>query len=114
MAIYNNAQLNHAFHALGDESRRKMLELIKSKQQCTAGELVTQFTYSQPTISKHLKVLEKANLISRSVKGRNHVFVVNPDGLKNVNFWLERHQNLWSSSLDKLDLLLNKQKNIKQ
>jgi DNA-binding transcriptional ArsR family regulator len=114
MTIQCNIQLNYAFHALGDESRRKVLEVINNKQQCTAGEIVNLFTFSQPTISKHLKVLEKANLVSRSIEGRHHVFSINPDGLKNVTSWLERHQNLWNSSLDKLDLLLNEQQSIKK
>ncbi len=114
MAIQSNSDLNHAFHALGDESRRKVLEILSKKQQCTAGELVKLFSFSQPTISKHLKVLENANLVSREIEGRNHVFSINSDGLKGVNTWLERHQSLWDKSLDRLELQLNMQKDIEK
>lgn len=114
MAIQTNSQLDRAFHALGDESRRKVLEVISANEQCTAGELVNLFDSSQPTISKHLKVLEKAKLVIRSIEGRHHVFALNPDGLKEVNSWLQRHHKFWNNSLNKLDLFLDKEKSNKK
>ncbi len=107
MAIYNHASLNNKFHALGDETRREILAAISHKKYCTAGELVDLFNVSQPTISKHLKVLDKAGLVKREIHGRNHIFVLEVNGLMEADGWIKRHLTSWESSLDGLDRFLN-------
>lgn len=107
MAIrYSNA-LDRTFHALGDESRRKILAMISHKQRCTAGELVKLFNVSQPTVSKHLKVLESAGLIIRHIEGRHHVFALGVDGLKEADEWIKRYLAFWEGSLDRLGQFLD-------
>lgn len=107
MAIRNSNSLDRTFHALGDESRRKILAMISRKQQCTAGELVNLFDVSQPTISKHLKVLESAGLVIRHIEGRNHVFVLRANELKEADEWIKRHLVIWENSLDRLERFLD-------
>jgi len=107
MAIYNSISLNKKFHALGDETRREILETLSLKKACTAGELVNLFNVSQPTISKHLKVLDKAGLVKRQINGRSHIFALEVRGLKEADEWINRHMTFWDSSLNRLDQLLN-------
>ena len=106
MAIQYTEALDRTFHALGDGSRRRMLAVISRKGACTAGELVALFDSSQPTISKHLRVLEQAELVSRRVKGRRHVFTLAPSRMRQAQRWLERHLAFWEGSLDQLEGLL--------
>ncbi|MBL1321570.1 MAG: winged helix-turn-helix transcriptional regulator [Methylophaga sp.] len=107
MTIQYKNSLDRTFHALGDESRRKILAMISHKQRCTAGELVDIFNVSQPTISKHLKVLETAGLIVRHVKGRHHFFNLDIKGLKEADIWINRHLTFWENNLDRLGLFLD-------
>ncbi len=111
MAIHNSNSLDQTFHALGDESRRKMLAMISHKQRCTAGEIVDLFDVSQPTVSKHLKVLEAAGLVIRRIEGRHHVFALRADGLKEADGWIKRHLAFWESSLNRLGQLLDTEEN---
>ena len=106
MAIHYTEALDRTFHALGDGSRRRMLAAISQKGACSAGELGALFQSSQPTISKHLRVLEQAQLISRRVEGRHHVFQLAPTRMRQARAWLERHLAFWEGSLDQLDGLL--------
>ena len=102
MAIHYTSSLDRTFHALGDGSRRAILETICQKQRCTAGELVALFDVSQPTVSKHLKVLEAAGLVVRRVEGRRHIFTLGHEGIRAADIWINRHLALWEKSLDRL------------
>ncbi|MGE0521614.1 MAG: ArsR/SmtB family transcription factor [Variibacter sp.] len=110
MAIQYTEALDRTFHALGDGSRRRMLAAISRKGACSAGELGALFESSQPTISKHLRVLEQAQLISRRVEGRHHVFTLQPSQMQQARAWLERHLAFWEGSLDQLEGLLEELK----
>lgn len=74
MAIHYNEPLDRAFHALGDGTRRKILSMLAAEGALSASELRRPFDVAQPTVSKHLKVLERAGLIRREVSGRTHRF----------------------------------------
>ena len=110
MAIQYAEALDRTFHALGDGSRRRMLATISRKGACSAGELNALFESAQPTISKHLRVLERAKLIARRVEGRRHVFTLQPTQMRRARAWLERHLAFWEGSLDQLDGLLEELK----
>ena len=110
MAIQYNNTLDRTFHALGDESRRKILATISQRGKCSAGELVDLFNSSQPTISKHLKVMETAGLLVRNVEGRQHIFSINSAPLKEADKWLQRHLSFWEASLSRLGKYLDKDK----
>jgi DNA-binding transcriptional ArsR family regulator len=74
----------------------------------SAGELGKQFGSAQPTISRHLKVLEQAKLIERTVEGRVHRFRLRQKPLQEAGAWIERHQRFWNGALDQLETLLTK------
>ncbi len=87
-----------------------MLAAISRKGECSAGELVALFDTAQPTISKHLRVLEEAKLVSRRVDGRRHAFTLAPQRVRQAHRWLERHLAFWDDSFDELDELLEELK----
>jgi DNA-binding transcriptional ArsR family regulator len=72
----------------------------------SAGELGGKFRSAQPTISKHLKVLEEAGLLERMVQGRVHRFRLRRKPLKDAERWIERQQAFWEGAADQLDRLL--------
>lgn len=87
-----------------------MVAVISRKGACSAGELGALFQSAQPTISKHLRVLEQADLIERRIDGRRHVFTLHPSRLREAKTWLERHLAFWEASFDQLDDLLEELK----
>src|SRR5262245_14327678 len=110
MAIQYTEALDRTFHALGDASRRRMLTTLSRKGACSAGQLGALFDAAQPTISKHLRVLEEAQLVSRRVEGRHHVFELAPPRMRQAQRWLQRHLAFWEGSLDQLEGLLEELK----
>lgn len=112
MAIQYTETLDRTFHALGDASRRRMLSAIRRKGSCTAGELGALFESAQPTISRHLKVLEEAELVRRRVEGRAHVFSLAPARVRQAQKWMERHLTFWEESLTSLEGVLEELKAI--
>jgi DNA-binding transcriptional ArsR family regulator len=109
-----NQQLDRAFRALGDGTRRAILQELARGEARTAGALGQHFRSAQPTISKHLKVLESAQLIDRTVAGRVHWFRLHPKGLRETTRWLTRHQSFWEGAIDQLDQLLGKETHAKK
>lgn len=102
-----DSQLDLAFKSLGDATRRAILEHLLAEGELTAGTLADRFASAQPTISKHLKVLETAGLICPRRVGRNRIYRVAPDALQPVTHWLARHTALWDRSLDHLGGMLD-------
>src|SRR6185369_986439 len=100
------AALDRTFHALADPTRRSMIHALAGGEARSAGELGQKFRSAQPTISRHLKVLEEAKLIERSVEGRVHRFRLRQKPLQEAGAWIERHQHFWNGALDQLETLL--------
>ena len=107
MAIRYQHSLDRTFHALGDGTRRAMLAMLARSGECTAGDLGKPFEVAQPTVSKHIRVLEKAGLLSRRVDGRVHHFRLLVKPLKEAESWITTHRDFWKNSLDALGDLLN-------
>jgi DNA-binding transcriptional ArsR family regulator len=103
----NQEQLDRTFRALGDGTRRAILHELARGKARTAGQLGQHFRSAQPTISKHLKVLEAAQLIERTVTGRVHWFRLQPKGLRDATRWLARHEAFWEGAVDRLEQLLS-------
>lgn len=107
MVKYKENNLNAAFAALADPTRRAILaRLAEGEAQVT--ELAEPFGMSLPAVSKHLKVLEKAQLITRQVDGRIHRFHVNPEPLQQARSWIEKYQRFWTQQLESLGDYLEK------
>jgi DNA-binding transcriptional ArsR family regulator len=98
--------LDLTFQALANGTRRSMIHVLASGQARSAGELGRQFRSAQPTISRHLKVLEDAGLIERRVEGRVHRFRLRREPLQDAERWVARHQAFWTGAVDQLERLL--------
>jgi DNA-binding transcriptional ArsR family regulator len=97
--------LDHTFNALADPTRRAILARL-AQGEATVGELAKPFAISQPAISRHLKVLEKAALISNERQGKHRRCRLRPEALDSAAEWLEFHRRFWTESLDRLDAML--------
>lgn len=86
-----------------------MIHALAGGKTRSAGELGQQFKSAQPTISRHLKVLEQAKLIERSVEGRVHRFRLREKPLQEAGAWIERHRRFWNGALDQLETLLERE-----
>lgn len=87
-----------------------MIHALASGEARTASELGSQFKSAQPTISRHLKVLEQARLVERRVEGRTHRFRLLQPPLREAGVWVERHQAFWNGAIDQLERLLAERK----
>jgi DNA-binding transcriptional ArsR family regulator len=84
-----------------------MVRVLARGEPRSAGDLGRRFQSAQPTISKHLKVLEEAGLVNRTVDGRVHRFTLRRKPLRDAEQWLARHQSFWSGAVAQLDRLLS-------
>ena len=107
MAMRYVSNLDRVFRALADGTRRSMIDLLARGRACSAGELGRRFRSAQPTISRHLKVLEQAGLVQRTVEGRVHRFRLRQRRLEEARGWIARHQAFWEGAVDRLDRLLS-------
>jgi DNA-binding transcriptional ArsR family regulator len=106
--VSNNAQLDHVFHALADPTRRDMLRRLSFGEH-SVGELAEPFDISLAAVSKHIKVLEGAGLVNRTISGRTHVFRLSPARLAEATEWLRYYERFWNERLDALEQLLKEE-----
>jgi DNA-binding transcriptional ArsR family regulator len=90
-----------AFQALADPTRRAVLDLLRRGSQ-PAGNIALAFPVSRPAISKHLRLLRRAHLVSEHREGRHRVYQLNPEPLRAVDSWLEQYRSFWTLSLTNL------------
>lgn len=104
--------LDATFAALADPTRRAILARL-AEGESTVMELCEPFAISQPAISKHLRVLEAAGLISRSREAQRRPCRLEAKGLAQANAWLERYREIWEGNYQRLDALLTEMKTSK-
>lgn len=113
----NEAALDAVFSALADPTRRAILARLASGE-ATVNELVEPFSISQPAISRHLKVLQGAGLISIGVDAQRRPRRLEAAPLKEATDWLERYRDIWEGNYQRLDALLDelqqKKKSVKK
>ena len=100
------AALDAIFAALADPTRRAILARL-ADGEVSVGELAAPFKISQPAVSKHLRVLERAGLVSRSVDRQRRPVRLCAGPMAEAVSWLEEFRRFWSGSFDQLDDLLN-------
>jgi DNA-binding transcriptional ArsR family regulator len=100
-------QLSMVFAALADPTRRAILARL-ADGDATVTELAEPFSISLPAISRHLKVLEHAGLISRSRSGQWRSSSLEATALKEATDWMERYRMFWDASFDRLDAHLRR------
>jgi len=98
-------RLDATFTALADPTRRAILARL-STGEATVGELARPFAMSQPAISKHLKMLERAGLISRGRDAQRRPCRIEGEPLALANGWLEQYRRVWQANFERLDDLL--------
>jgi DNA-binding transcriptional ArsR family regulator len=101
---YQSERLDAMFGALADPTRRAILTLL-AEGEATVVELAASFPMSQPAISKHVKVLERAGLVSRGREAQRRPVKLEARPLKEAIEWLERYRAFWEKRYGKLDTL---------
>jgi DNA-binding transcriptional ArsR family regulator len=96
----------NAFEALGDPTRRRIVELVADRER-SAGELAAAFSISRPGVSKHLRVLREEGIVKARDEGTRRLYSLAPDGLTEVDDWLRR---FWTNRLDALETELRREK----
>jgi DNA-binding transcriptional ArsR family regulator len=98
-------QLDSIFASLADPTRRDILTRLKAKTM-TVGEIAAKYDLTFAAISKHLKVLEKANLVTKERKGKEQMVHLSPQALAEADSYLEQYRQMWEQRFSKLDELL--------
>ncbi|WP_293677045.1 helix-turn-helix transcriptional regulator [uncultured Phenylobacterium sp.] len=106
-------ELDATFQALADPTRRAILARLASGE-ASVTELAEPFAMSQPAISKHLKVLERAGLIRRGRDAQRRPCRIEAKPLEAANMWIERYRELWEANFGRLDSLLEEMKTEKK
>jgi DNA-binding transcriptional ArsR family regulator len=96
------AQLDLVFGALADPTRRAILARL-ADGEATVNELVEPFKLAQPTITKHIKVLESAGLVSRGREAQFRPVKLNATPLKEASMWIGNYKRFWEENLEQLD-----------
>jgi DNA-binding transcriptional ArsR family regulator len=97
-----DGSLDAVFSALGDPTRRAILMRLE-RGAVSVGELARPFEISQPAVSRHLRVLEDAGLLSRRWDGRMRRCELNPEPMRGAVEWIARYGRFWEDELDALD-----------
>lgn len=100
---------NDTFKALAHPLRRDIVERL-SGGTATVGEVTRDFAVSKPTISRHLKVLEEAGVVSRVIDGRNHHLALRPQALAEASDWIEHQRERWERLFDVVGEYLEERK----
>lgn len=103
------ADTDKVFSALADGTRRKIIEQLHEKDT-TLLELAESFSISFQALSKHIKILETAQVLKKEKQGKYRVLSLNRDSLESSLKWISYYSNFWNQSFDKLDYLINKNK----
>jgi DNA-binding transcriptional ArsR family regulator len=105
MVNYNQRHLDLAFSALAHPIRRGILARL-SAGEASVAELAKPFNVSPPAISKHMRILEDAGLLSRKKQGREHRCRLEQKRMKEAEAWIEQHRRVWNDRLDALERYL--------
>lgn len=98
-------QLDSIFASLADPTRRDIIARV-SRGELSVGELAANYSISFAAISKHLKVLERAQLISKRKEGKKQMVSLTPEALLSADQYLEQYRRMWQSRFDKLETLI--------
>jgi DNA-binding transcriptional ArsR family regulator len=105
MVESNSERLDNVFHALSDATRRGMLRRLATRE-FTVSELAEPLNMSLAAASKHIRTLEDAGLIRRTIEGRTHRCRIEPGPLHGVGRWLRHYEKFWNQKLDALERVL--------
>ena len=98
--------MQSSFDLLADPTRRRLLEQLR-RGECSVGALVQRLKMQQPAVSKQLRVLRASGLAKVRVDGQRRIYSLNPEGLRNVDAWLEPFRAFWDERLDDMKRTLD-------
>jgi DNA-binding transcriptional ArsR family regulator len=99
---------NPIFDALGDPTRRAILDLLCETPRA-AGEIAAQFPVSRPAIAKHVRILKAAGLVQERSEGRRRIYALDAAPLASVDTWLQPYRVFWAARLVRLKHLIEQQ-----
>lgn len=102
--------LDRVYGAIADPTRRAIIAMLASRGEVNVGLVADRFPISLNGVSKHIKVLERAGLVERTIRGREHRLKLRPEALRDAAKWLEHYRAFWEKRLDALEELLVKKK----
>ncbi|HEX2138308.1 MAG TPA: metalloregulator ArsR/SmtB family transcription factor [Woeseiaceae bacterium] len=108
MVEQSSAQLDVVFGALADPTRRALLQSLAAGDK-SIGELAAPFEMSLEAVSKHIRVLERAGLVKRSIQGRTHLCRLDARPMHGGLEWIRHYEEFWNRRLDALDELLRRE-----
>ena len=94
--------MESTFGIIAEPNRRAILSLLASSEK-SVGEIESRLSMSQPSVSKHLKVLREAGFVEARVDAQRRVYRINPEPLQEVDAWLSPFRQLWSARVDALE-----------
>jgi DNA-binding transcriptional ArsR family regulator len=106
--VNNHVELDRSFGALAHPVRRGIVDRLATGP-ATVAAATSGLGVSKPAISRHLKVLEEAGVVSRAIEGRTHRLALRDGALMGASSWIERHRALWERKLDVVDTYLKEQ-----
>ena len=109
MVVDQSPALDRVFHALAHPARRAILRRLTDTER-NLSELAAPLKMSVPAASKHVRVLERARLVRRRVRGREHLCRLHAAPLRQVAEWTEGYRRLWEGNFERLDALLDELK----
>jgi DNA-binding transcriptional ArsR family regulator len=99
-------RVESVFEIIAEPNRRAILSLLVSSQQ-SVGEIERQLRMTQPTVSKHLRVLREAGFVESTVDAQRRLYRLKPEPLKEIDTWLAQFRRFWSAHVDALERHLN-------
>jgi DNA-binding transcriptional ArsR family regulator len=102
--------MESAFEIIAEPNRRAILSLLVSSEQ-SVGEIERQLRMTQPTVSKHLRVLREAGFVESTVDAQRRLYRLNPKPLQEIDAWLAQFRRFWSAHVDALERYLDRMEN---
>ena len=102
------ANLDSVFGSLADPTRRDILQRV-TDQELSIGEIATHYKLTFAAISKHLKILEQAQLIRKRRHGKQQLVQAAPEALRDAAIYMQQYRRLWDARLDRLDVFLQQE-----
>ena len=99
--------MESVFEVIAEPNRRAILGLLASSQQ-SVGEIERQLRMTQPTVSKHLRVLREAGFVESTVDAQRRLYRLRPEPLQEVDVWLDQFRRFWSAHVDALERHLDR------
>lgn len=106
--MQTNKETTNLFEVIAETNRRKIIDLLRTRPR-SVGELVECSRLSQPGVSKHLRILREAGLVSIRKESQKHIYHLCPEPLVEIDNWLEPYRKYWTDRLDALEQFLNEE-----